>query len=127
MVVIMLFFLPVISIDSKASEPLTDSVDFTHTVVSELFVTTGCGYCPVAEEQLLDIFDNDGYPFWWVSMITNVNNKAADRQNDYPTIYGTPTAEFDGGYIETVGAQSDKSQYQEDIEDCGARDVPDVT
>lgn len=126
LIAIMLFFMLFGSINTKASEKLTNPEDFTHTVDCELFVTTWCHFCPTAEEQLKDIFENDGYPFWFVSMITDVNDKANDRANDYH-ITGVPTAEFDGGYIERRGAQSDKSQYEQDIEDCGARDVPDVT
>lgn len=96
--------------------------DFTHFVLAEEFTATWCHFCPTAAEQLGDIYQNDGYEFYFVALIGDVNDKAEDRMGDYPTATGYPTVEFDGGDEEVSGQQDDKSTYQEAIETCGARD-----
>ena len=96
--------------------------DFTHFVLAEEMTTTWCGFCPTAAEQLADIYYNDGYEFYFVALISDVNDKAKEREDDYPTFYGYPTVYFDGGDEEVVGAEDDKSTYEEAIETCGARD-----
>jgi thiol-disulfide isomerase/thioredoxin len=99
--------------------------DFTHFVLGEQFTATWCGYCPTAAHQLEDIYYNDGYEFYYVALIGDVNDKASDRMGDYPTATGYPTVEFDGGYREETGAQSDKTAYEQAIEESGARsDTP---
>ncbi len=102
-----------------------DAGDFTHFVLGEEMTATWCGFCPTAAEQLSDIYYNDSYEFYYVALITDVNDKADDRTGDYPTFQGYPTVYFDGGFRERTGAQDDKSAYQQDIEDSGERvDTP---
>ena len=96
--------------------------DFTHFVLAEEFTATWCVYCPSAADALADVYYNYSYEFYFVAMICDVNDKAADRMDDYPTATGYPTTEFDGGDEEVVGSQDDSSNYRQAVEDCGARD-----
>jgi len=107
----------------------TAGADFTHGVTAEYFTTTWCGYCPAADEQLNDIYYNDGYGrnFFLVALITDVNDKAEDRMGDYPDVTGYPTVVFDGGESKVSGQQSDKSSYVEAIEDSGGREDTDIS
>ncbi len=99
--------------------------DFTHGVLGEEFTATWCQFCPSAAENLHAVYYEDGYEFVYVALICDVNDKAADRMDDYPTATGYPTVEFDGGYREETGGQSDKSNYQQAIEESGERvDTP---
>ena len=82
----------------------------------ELFVTTNCGACPSAEENLKSIYEEKKYNFHYVTMITDKNNDANDRANDYGIQY-VPTAEFNGGSIEKVGSKSIE-EYKNDIKTC---------
>ncbi len=129
-VLLSVFIILTLVLSSFALLPLTKETkaapgDFEHFVIGEEFTATWCQYCPAAAEQLNDIYHNDGYEFYFVALICDVNDKAADRMDDYPTATGYPTVEFDGGYREESGAQGDKSAYQGAIEESGARsDTP---
>ena len=103
--------------------------DFTHTVFAEDITATWCQYCPAADRQLADIYYNDGYDrnFFWVALITDVNDKAMDRKDDYVDFVGYPTVYFDGGDEKVEGQQDDKSSYVDAIETCGDRDDTDIT
>ncbi len=95
---------------------------FTHTVFVEEGTATSCKYCPIASEDLYTIFNTSDYPFYFVALIEDMAQKAADRLNeDYNTI-GYPTCYFDGGYEVEVGT-STVPTYRDLIESCGARDV----
>ena len=76
--------------------------DFTHVVFAEEFTATWCVYCPSAAENLMKIYDDipdEPYyhdQFFFVALITDVNDKADDRMGDYPDVTGYPTVIFDG-------------------------------
>lgn len=99
--------------------------DFTHSVVLELFVTTWCGNCPSAEAVAKQLNSEYAQNFVFVSMVTDVNDKAGERSDDYQVL-AIPDGVFDGGYRREVGSQSDTSTYEGHIEDCGNRDAPDI-
>ena len=71
--------------------------DFTHAVFGEEFTATWCVYCPSAAENLIKVYDDipdEPYyddKFFFVALITDVNDKADDRMGDYPDVTGYPT------------------------------------
>ena len=75
---------------------------FTHTVFAEEFTATWCVYCPSAAENLMLVYEDvPGEPyyddnFFFVALITDVNDKADDRMGDFPDVTGYPTVIFDG-------------------------------
>jgi len=99
--------------------------DFTHDVLLELFVTTSCPYCPSAEDVARQLSSEYSENFMFVTMVTDENDKARERSDDYQVL-AIPDGVFDGGYRREIGGQSDTSTYEGHIEDCGDRDVPDI-
>lgn len=99
--------------------------NFTHTVFVEDMSTTWCVYCPAVSEHLQSIYDSGDYPFYFVSLIYDVNENAESRKNDY-NVNDPPTVQFDGGYRTEEGPESEETLRQ-DIEDCGDRTVPSLT
>lgn len=99
--------------------------DFTHSVVLELFVTTWCQYCPESEREAVRLNYEYKSNFFFISMISDVNDKAEERENDFtPPIESYPSAEFDGGYKDERSGNADT--FEGHIEDCGDRDDFDV-
>ncbi len=96
---------------------------FTHDVVLELFVTTWCGYCPSAEAVAKQLNSEYGEHFVFVTMVTDVNDKASQRSDDYQ-VAAIPDGVFDGGYRREMGGQEGTDTYEGHIEDCGNRDAP---
>ncbi len=120
----------VISIDNATAEgvkePRGTRQPFTHTVFSEEFTATWCGHCPYVADALYNIYQSNDYDFYFVAMITDVNNDAGTRASEY-SIPGYPTTVFDGGYETKVGSTNDDTaQTEEDmrplIESCGERE-----
>lgn len=102
--------------------------NFTHTVFAEEFTATWCGHCPYVADALNNIYESNDYPFYFLAMITDYNDNASQRADDY-NIPGYPTTVFDGGYETKVGSSNDDTQQTEDdirplIESCGEREVP---
>jgi hypothetical protein len=115
--------------DAITSNTSSTRADFTHTVFAEDITAEWCVYCPSASETLKSIYESGDLDFYFVCMITQnktratINEDAQQRANDY-NVAGYPTVEFDGGYEEVIGGQSDETNYRAAIESCGARDVP---
>ena len=107
--------------------------DFTHAVFGEEFTATWCVYCPSAAENLMKVYDdipNEPYyhdKFFFVALITDVNDKAEERMDDYPDVTGYPTVIFDGNDEKVSGGQSDTSNYEQAIDNCGQRDDTDIS
>ena len=107
--------------------------DFTHAVFGEEFTATWCVYCPSAAENLMKIYDDvpdEPYyhdNFFFVALITDVNDKADERMDDYPDVTGYPTVIFDGNDEKVSGGQSDTSNYEQAIDTCGERDDTDIS
>ncbi len=99
---------------------------FTHGVLAEDLTGTWCSNCPTISERLKSIYDSDDYPFYFVSLIEDVNDDAESRCTDDYGVSSWPTVQFDGGYRTRVSAQHDEDQLRQDIEDCGERSVPNI-
>lgn len=87
---------------SKAS-PQDILTDFTHTVFAEYATTTWCPNCPTASEALFKVYETGSYPFYFVSLVSDMNPNARNR-----TWYGyfnvvIPSVYFDGGYDFYIG------------------------
>ncbi|UCD74337.1 MAG: hypothetical protein JSV91_11160 [Phycisphaerales bacterium] len=117
---------PQASSDQSQAAPLGKA---THTVFAEYGTATWCGYCKYAHGALKEIWAEGLYDFFYVSLVDDKDLWAKNRvRNDY-NIYGFPTVFFDGGYDVRVGAGSvptAKAAYEAAINNCGARDVPDI-
>ena len=107
--------------------------DFTHAVFGEEFTATWCVYCPSAAENLMKIYDDipdEPYyddKFFFVALITDVNDKADDRMGDYPDVTGYPTVIFDGNDEKVSGGQSDTANYENAIDNCAQREDTDIS
>ena len=105
---------------------------FTHTVFAEEFTATWCVYCPSAAENLMLIYeDAPGEPyyddnFFFVALITDVNDKADERMGDFPDVTGYPTVIFDGNDEKVSGGQSSTANYEQAIDTTGQRDDTDI-
>lgn len=103
--------------------------DFTHTVFAEECTATWCPNCPFGAEALYNIYQSGDYPFYYVSLVNDMNSIAKKRNQDYSVgfikIYAFPTIYFDGGDTNFVGRESNTSlteaQYRSLIEQEGAR------
>jgi hypothetical protein len=100
----------------------TVNENFTHTVFVEEGTATGCKYCPITSEDLYTIYNTSDYPFYFVALIKDMSQKAADRLTKDYNIIGYPTCYFDGGYEVELGT-SNVPTYRDLIESSGARDV----
>ena len=109
------------------------SENFTHAVFGEEFTATWCVYCPSAAENLMKIYDDipdEPYyddKFFFVALITDVNDKADDRMGDYPDVTGYPTVIFDGNDEKVSGGQSDTANYENAIDNCAQREDTDIS
>ena len=122
--------LTVVNLNPTAELPVDD---FTHAVLGEEFTATWCVYCPSAAENLMKIYEDipdEPYyhdKFFFVALITDVNDKAEERMDDYPDVTGYPTVIFDGNDEKVSGGQSDTSNYEQAIDNCGQRDDTDIS
>jgi len=109
--------------DKKGYNRVTE--EFTHTVFAEEGTATWCRYCPQAAEALMNIYESEDYPFYFVALVGDKNDDANDRLKAGFNIGGYPTTFFDGGYSLKVGSSYTIEQtYREIIETCGQREVP---
>jgi thiol-disulfide isomerase/thioredoxin len=102
-----------------------------HVVFAEYFTTEWCVYCPSALAALEEMYDSSNDDFYFVTMMlqdadsNTISQDAVDRADEYG-ISSYPTVEFDGGYIEVVGGQSDTTNYENAHDACTSREMPDV-
>jgi hypothetical protein len=87
--------------------------DFTHNVFVEYATTTWCPSCPNASEVLYTIYQSGDYPFFYVSLISDVNRIAKRRSRMYDTIV-IPSIYIDGGDLNYFG-NTGSIQEMEDI------------
>jgi thiol-disulfide isomerase/thioredoxin len=133
LVVISLFFGSVNAIvsdldDYRLNEEI-ENVDFTHTVFAEECTATWCPNCPFAASALYNIYSSGDYPFYYVSLVDDMNPIAKSRNKDYSfgiyPIYAFPTIYFDGGNTNFVGRMSTieatENEYRDIIEEEGLR------
>lgn len=102
----------------------TVTENFSHTVFIEQATAPWCPHCPDMSEKLYFIYRYWDYPFYFVALISSVDNLVAeDRLFNDLNLYALPTSYFDGGYEVMVGGGIDGEVYLETIESCGRRDV----
>jgi thiol-disulfide isomerase/thioredoxin len=97
--------------------------NFTHTVLAEEGTATWCPYCPDMANKLNTVYNSGEYPFYFVALVADKNQDAADRLSNDLNIYGYPTTFFDGGKWVLVGSGVSESTYQSRIRSTGKRDV----
>lgn len=73
-----------------------------------------------------NIYDNDGYQFFYVCLVTDKSAKAMARVNSTFNLVGYPSAYFDAGHEVFVGGSPDLDDYRPLIESSGARAVMDI-
>jgi hypothetical protein len=126
--------LPLMAFENSAEEqtielPLGNEGDFSHSVFAEFITATWCPYCRYAHAAFRNIYQNEWYPFYYVSLVYDVNSNAVPRLNELSTYY-LPTAYFDGGYEVYVGGDpggTTESYYNTSILSSGENIVADVT
>ncbi len=69
------------------------------------------------------VYETYGFPFFYASLITDVNPKAMARVVNGFNLYAYPTAFFDGGYECHVGGDTDPNTYPPYILSSGAREL----
>jgi hypothetical protein len=95
--------------------------NFIHTVFGEYASATWCPPCATASEDLYAIYESGDYPFYYVSLVSDMNTIAKERVNSL-AVYSIPAVFFDSGYIVETGAVG-QAKYIENIEETGARKV----
>ena len=97
---------------------------FTHTVLGEYCTTTVCGYCPLASDQMYQVY-NMGYEFFYISLVGDKNSYASARISQLG-FSGVPSVAFDGGNVDVTGQQSSSAPYENAVQTCGSRSVADI-
>jgi len=104
-------------------------IEYSHTILGEFGTATWCPYCVYADAALGNIYGGQWHPFYYVSLVCDVNTNAYQRAISELGLTGYPTVYFDGGYKSNVGASNEESAqaaYNSSIEDCAEREVADV-
>ncbi|MBN1389363.1 MAG: hypothetical protein JXA22_01850 [Candidatus Thermoplasmatota archaeon] len=110
---------------SEGGKELAAQATAGRLVFAEDITATWCQYCPAASEGLKDLSD-DRDDFRFITLVDDRVVDANERRLQYKPS-GFPTVMFDGGYEEHVGAVTSGDDYNEDIDNCLAREVPDIT
>ena len=101
----------------------------THIVLGEYGTATWCGYCKYAHGALKEIYKNDWYDFYYVSLVCDKNTHSYYRAINQLGLTGYPTVYWDGGYTQNVGAGSIPSAmaaYNVSINNCATRTVANI-
>jgi len=104
-------------------------IQYTHTILGEFGTATWCPYCVYADAALSNLYLGQWHPFYYISMVCDVNTNAYQRAVSELGLTGYPTVYFDGGYTQNVGAgsvESAQAAYNLSIENCAEREVADV-
>jgi hypothetical protein len=112
----------------KSLSKITANKTYSHTILGESFTSTTCEYCKYQHRALKEIYNNSWYPFYYLSLIFDVNKHAEQRKNEL-NIETTPAVAWDGGYRKDVGAtsvQEAMDRYNTSILLCGNRSVADI-
>jgi outer membrane protein assembly factor BamB len=117
--------------ESSYSEPwlihITDEGgEMNHTVFAEYGTETTCEPCVVASNQLYNIYTSGDYNFSYVSLVADMNTKAAQRCSDLGII-GYPDVYFDGTFTHVAGGHASDLPYRNAIETCSARPSADIS
>jgi len=111
--------------DQTGSNMRTNSI--THSVFIEEGTATWCKNCPSMASALYNVSEDSSFPFYYVAMIEDVNDKANTRVRDQLNIYGFPTIYLDGGKQAMIGGNPDESEIESLIEQCATSDVHDIS
>ncbi len=98
--------------------------DYTHTVLAEIGTGSWCYWCQFTNAVMHDIYTNGDYNFEYVELVDS-NPLAVQRINEY-NIAGYPTTWFDGGCGVVLGGYDTWNEYTTQMDNCGARTVPDI-
>jgi hypothetical protein len=112
----------------KSLSKVTVGRDYSHTIFGESFTSTTCEYCKYQHRALKNIYKGGWHPFYYLSLIFDVNKHAEQRKNEL-NIEATPAVAWDGGYRKDVGAtgvQEAMDRYNTSIILCGNRNVADI-
>jgi len=104
-------------------------IEYSHTILGEFGTATWCQYCVFADGALGNIYAGQWHPFYYISLVCDVNTNAEQRAVTELGLTGYPTVYFDGDYKKNVGAgsvPSAQAAYNTSIEDCAEREVADV-
>jgi len=118
--------------DEPDNEPEDQNNDTDNNIVEniERFVfieegtATWCSNCPTVADHLHDLYDSDDYNFYYVALVDDKSQKAAERLDEY-NIQAYPTVFIDGGYSHIVGAK-DLSEFENKIELAQDRNVAQI-
>lgn len=113
-----------LTLSSVVITPEGDSTADSPAVLCEVGTATWCTACPKTSAALHHMRQSDS-DFYYVTMVTDTNDRAAERIEHY-NIAGYPTSFFDGGYEVVFGGKSELSPYQDALQACRMRDRPDV-
>jgi thiol-disulfide isomerase/thioredoxin len=98
-----------------------DQEEIENYTLIEYGTTTWCPSCPEAAKYIHELYEENNYKFYYLSMVGDVNSKADNRLAEEYNVYGYPTVYFDGGYKTIVGKDDIKSKLKEEISDTQKR------
>ena len=119
--------------DNSDSEDDTDTEDdetgeeygYAHTVFIEEATAGWCSNCPDVAKILYELYTSGDYRFYYVSLVHDENEHAAQRLDEDYNLYGFPSVFIDGGYKVILG-QQDTSDYEEKLSNALSRDIPEL-
>ena len=125
----MLFVTTVVSVTGQNAEiESAGKVDNSRNVFAELCSSTNCKFCKFANAALKNIYDEENYPFYYLTLVSD-NSKTFERLLFEYNVRGIPIVYFDGGYQINIGAadtDSAKEEYEESIQKTLNRVAPDI-
>ena len=98
----------------------------THTVFMDEATATDCGYCPSINSRVQTLYNNEVRDFHYVSMVEDVNSKAASYLDHIYNLAGTPTVYVDGGDDVLLGGNVSYTTIYNSVGSCGSRAVTGV-
>ncbi|MDD5778438.1 MAG: Ig-like domain-containing protein [Candidatus Thermoplasmatota archaeon] len=104
------------------TESSFENETYTHTVFAEKITATWCRYCPAMSRALYGVYQSHDFPFYFVAMVADKNDLAAQRVEDY-NLAGYPSCFFDGGRRVIVGGYEDQTRYRNAIGSALTADV----
>ena len=93
-------------------------------VFVEVASASYCPDCPPASELLFKIYSSREYPFYYVTMVGDKNERAYERIKDDYNFYWYPTVFFDGGY--RVFLDNSRDALEKAIKESMTREKPDI-
>ena len=83
-------------------------------IFAELASASYCPDCPPADDALFSIYNEGQYPFYYVTMVGDVNERANERLNNDYNVFWYPTVFFEGG--SDVILEANKETYTQTIQ-----------